>query len=52
LGSTKGATVVLEPGREYREVARNQLEGYGSCPVFSGQRMYLRTNKHLYCIGK
>ena len=52
FGSTKGATVVIEAGREYKEVARNQLEGYGSCPVFSGQRMYLRTNKYLYCIGK
>jgi outer membrane protein assembly factor BamB len=52
FGGTKGATVVVAPGREYREVARNQLEGFGSSPVFRGRRMYVRTRQHLYCIGK
>jgi outer membrane protein assembly factor BamB len=51
-GSTKGAAVLFEPGKEYREVSRNQIEGFGSNPVFSGRRMYLRTKQYLYCIGK
>jgi outer membrane protein assembly factor BamB len=52
FSGTKGATLVVEPGREYRELARNQLEGFGSSPVFSGRRMYVRTRQHLYCVGK
>ncbi len=52
IGSTNGKTVVLATGREYKEVARNQMEGYGSCPVFAGKRMYVRAQKHLYCIGE
>jgi outer membrane protein assembly factor BamB len=51
VSSTKGVTIVLAPGREYREVARNTLEGFGSSPVFSGRRMFVRTRQHLYCIG-
>ncbi len=49
---TDGQTVVCEPGREFKEVARNQLENSGSCPVFAGNRMYLRARKHLYCISE
>jgi outer membrane protein assembly factor BamB len=52
LSGTKGTTIILAPGREYREVARNKLEGFGSSPVFSGQRMFVRTRQYLYCIGK
>ncbi len=47
-----GRTIVMEPGREYKEVAVNQLETFRSCPVFAGKRMYIRGYKHLYCIGK
>lgn len=50
--SHSGTAILFEPGKEYREVARNQIENFGSCPVFSGQRLYLRTQQHLYCIGK
>ncbi len=52
LGCTKGTTLVLKAGREFEEVAHNKLEDYGSNPVFTGQRMYLRGQKHLYCVGK
>ena len=48
---TGGEMLVLETGSEYKEVARNKLEGCGSCPVFVGKRMYLRGQEHLYCIG-
>ena len=47
-----GVTVVFEPGRELREVARNKLEPFRATPVFRGTRMYVRTLKHLYCIGR
>lgn len=47
-----GTTLVLERGREYKEVARNQLEYFISTPVFHGNRMYVRTSERLYCIGK
>jgi outer membrane protein assembly factor BamB len=52
VSSDTGATVVLEPGREYKEVARNQLETFRSSLVFEGRRLYIRTAKHLYCIGE
>lgn len=49
---TDGITVVFEPGRQFKEVARNTIEPFRSSPVFIGKRLYLRTLKHLYCIGK
>ncbi len=51
LSSTKGTTIVLRPGRKYDEIARNELESFGSCPVFVGNRMYIRARQHLYCIS-
>ena len=47
-----GTTLVLEAGRTYKEVARNRLEFVISSPVFHDNRMYLRTNDRLYCIGE
>ncbi len=63
----QGNCVVFEPGREYKQVALNHLQGfidrthtgdgwqecgpYGA-PVFEGGRMYVRMEGHLYCIGK
>ncbi len=52
VSSDSGNTVIVEPGREYKEVARNSLEPFRSCPVFVGTRMYVRTEKNLYCIGQ
>lgn len=52
LSSDNGATIVLAPGREYREVARNTLETFRSSPVFEGKRMFVRTTKGLWCIGE
>ncbi len=47
---TRGKAVVLKPGRSYERVALNQLEGTGACPVFAGDRLYLRGHQHLYCL--
>ncbi|MFQ5733735.1 MAG: PQQ-binding-like beta-propeller repeat protein [Planctomycetaceae bacterium] len=52
VSSDNGTTVVLKPGRKYEEIARNKLDGFISTPVFDGNRMYLRTHRYLYCIGK
>ena len=42
----------LQPGREYKELGRNQLESFRSSLVFEGKRVYVRTEKQLYCIGE
>jgi len=47
-----GTTVVLEPGREYKELARNKLEPFRSSLVFVDKRVYVRSEKALYCIGE
>lgn len=47
-----GHTLVLEPGREYKEVAHNSLETFRSSLVFAGKRLYVRTIKGLWCIGE
>ena len=52
VSSDSGATVVLEPGREYKEVARNKLDGFRSTPLFQGKRIYVRTSTDLVCIGE
>lgn len=52
ISHDNGTTIVIEPGRQYKEVAKNKLEAFRSSPVFIGERMYVRTLKHLYCIGK
>ena len=58
-----GATVVLEPGRQFKQVAKNKIEGLAmtgtwgerqdravACPVFDGKRLYYRTESGLYAI--
>ncbi len=52
VSSDNGTTIVLEPGREYKELARNTLETFRSSLVFEGKRMYVRTTKALWCIGE
>ena len=52
ISSDAGVTLVLEPGREYKEVAKNTLEPFRSTPVFQGKRLYIRAKEHLYCIGE
>lgn len=52
LGNNKGDMLVLEPGRVYKELRRNELpDGSFASPVFHGPRAYLRDGEHLYCIG-
>jgi outer membrane protein assembly factor BamB len=52
LGNDKGDTLVLEPGREYKEIRHNELpDGSGASPVFVGSHLFLRGGELLYCIG-
>jgi outer membrane protein assembly factor BamB len=61
LMDNQGLTIVLQPGRVYKEVAQNMLEDTKegksqeqnvSTPIFEGSRMYYRTPGYLYCIGQ
>jgi hypothetical protein len=62
LMDNQGTTLVIEPGKEYKEVARNVIEELTkdgkeqvqnvSTPIFEGSRMYYRTPGYLYCIGE
>jgi hypothetical protein len=57
-------TLVIAPGREYKELARNVLwepqskggqehqQEAQSNPIYEGGRMYYRTQGFLYCIGE
>ncbi len=62
----QGNCVVFEPGREYKQVALNRIEtfvprnhtgdgwkevGPHAAPVFDGNRLYVRSEANLYCIG-
>lgn len=47
----QGDALVLEPGRQYKELKRNHLgPGHGSTPAFAGSRIYLRRCERLYCL--
>ena len=52
VSSRDGTTLVLETGRQYKELSRNTLEFFISTPVFHRNRMYVRTSERLYCIGE
>ena len=47
-----GETVAFGPGREPEHFVRHMLGLFRSSPVFAGKRLYVRTHKHLYCIGE
>lgn len=49
----QGDTLVLEPGRQYKELKRNHLAaGHGGTPAFEGKYIYIRGGQKLYCIGE
>jgi hypothetical protein len=62
LWGNQGTCIVIEPGRAYKQVARNRLEKFLTAwpahqegttvePIFEGDRMYYRAEGTLYCIG-
>ena len=50
--SEDGVTTVFEAGPEFRVLAENDLADYTlSSPAVSDGQIFLRTTRHLYCIG-
>ncbi len=44
-----GTTTIIEPGREFRVLAVNKLDGFiGASPAVAGKSLLLRTKTHLY----
>ena len=53
LCSKEGVITVFDPADEYREVATSQMtSGILASPAAAGRSLYLRTETHLYRIGK
>lgn len=53
LTNEAGEAFVLQPGRELKVLARNQLnERMLASPAISGRQIFLRTDEHLFSIGK
>ena len=47
-----GRTFILRTGREFQLLGENDLKDGGfATPVIGGNRIYLRTLHHLYCLG-
>ncbi len=51
LPNRKGATTVVATGREFKELATNQLDGeFLASPAVADNSLLLRTKTHLYCV--
>jgi outer membrane protein assembly factor BamB len=51
ISSKDGKTTVIEPGRKFRVLAVNELDGFlGASPAVAGKSLLLRTKTHLYRI--
>ena len=51
VSSESGTTVILEPGRTYKEIARNEIGQFRGSPVFAGKHLFVRAFDYLYCFG-
>jgi outer membrane protein assembly factor BamB len=53
MSNEEGTTVVLKAGPTFEVLAENALDDYLlSSPAVSDGQIFIRTTKHLYCIGK
>ena len=66
ISDNQGNTVILEPGREFKQVAKNRIAtqedrarpispqetGFYAPPIPDGRRLYLRGEASIYCIEK
>ncbi len=50
VSADNGTTVVLKPGREYQELARNELDAFRTTPTPAGRRLLVRTVNELLCL--
>ena len=50
--SDKGTTTVIQEGAEFKVLAKNELnETCKASPAISQRNIFIRSEKHLYCIG-
>lgn len=53
ITSEDGLTTVMEAGPEFKVLAENDLADYTlSSPAVADGQIFIRTTKHLFCIGK
>lgn len=56
FASRGGDIHVLEAGKEFKQLATNRVtserEDFSATPAISGGELYIRSNKHLYCVAK
>ena len=54
--SRRSGTFVVKATPKYELVSHNKIEGddseFNGTPAISGNRMFVRSNKFLYCIGE
>ena len=51
--SEDGKTTIVEAGKSFKKVAENDVgETCQASPAFSDGQIFLRTDKHLFCIGQ
>lgn len=51
-GEEDGMAFFLQPGREYKEIARFNIGECRSSPIFHGDTAYLRTMEHVYAFRR
>jgi outer membrane protein assembly factor BamB len=51
-----GTTVVVEPGKTFKVIGTNKLDGgpldFGASPAVADGKLYLRSQSYLYCVGE
>ncbi|QDU94436.1 outer membrane protein assembly factor BamB family protein [Lignipirellula cremea] len=53
VSNNRGSTLVIAPGREYLEIAQNELDAeFKSSLAFDDAHVYIRTKDHLVCVGE
>ncbi|MDA1164931.1 MAG: PQQ-binding-like beta-propeller repeat protein [Planctomycetota bacterium] len=53
LFSHEGKSIVIEPGREYKQLSENTLAGgFMASPAVAGNALFLRTGTHLYRVER
>jgi outer membrane protein assembly factor BamB len=53
IAGRNGVTIVVKQGSEFEVLATNSLDdGFDASPAIAGDELYLRGQKHLYCIAR
>lgn len=51
VGGNSGQVAVFKPGQNFSLIGMNYLESTRSTPIFSGNKIFFRTDSNLYCLG-